>query len=118
MHVWYAYAGLVVGDRDDAVDWHEGLFGRPPDMLPNDREATWRLTESSSLYIVTDKARAGGGVVTLMVDDLDSTLSELAGRGIRSEREEIMEAGRKAMFVDPDGNGVALVELADGLERE
>jgi predicted enzyme related to lactoylglutathione lyase len=114
MDVWYAYAGLSVSDRDDVAAWYEGLFGRPPDMLPNDNEATWRVTESASLYIVANGGRAGGGVVTLMVDDLESTLSELAARGMRPEREESMEAGRKAMFVDPDGNSVALAQLAGG----
>ena len=112
MNVTYAFAGLAVIDRDASLAWFERLFGHAPDLLPNDAEAAWRLTDSSSLYIVADPPQAGRGVVTLMVEDLEATLAELLARGIEAGRiDEISGAGRKAVFADPDGNTVAIVEL-------
>src|SRR2546423_4900651 len=37
---------IPVAHRDAAVGWYERLVGRPPDLVPNDDEAAWRLTET------------------------------------------------------------------------
>src|SRR5580698_671484 len=76
----YVFAGLVVTDRDAAVTWYEQVLGATPDLYPNDVEAAWQLTGSASLYILADPARAGGGVFTMVVDDLDEYLAGLAAR--------------------------------------
>ena len=55
MSIEYVFAGLAVTGVDAAIDWYERLLGKPPDMRPNDREATWRLTETASVYIVADE---------------------------------------------------------------
>jgi predicted enzyme related to lactoylglutathione lyase len=108
----YVFAGLVVKNRDQAVAWYERLLGRPPDMLPNDAEAVWQLTESASVYLVADADRAGRGAITLVVADLDSIRIQAAERGILTQAvQEIPGAGRKAVIDDPDGNTVAIVEL-------
>jgi hypothetical protein len=52
--------------------WYERLFGRAPDLLPNETEAA-----------------SGRG---------------LAPRGVQA----VGDAGRKATFVDPDGNRIVL----------
>src|SRR5262245_281407 len=70
MEVGYVFAGLVVADRDQAVAWYERLLGRPADMLPNDAEAAWQLVGQASVYLLADPARAGRGVMALVVDDL------------------------------------------------
>lgn len=115
MDIYHVFAGLAVSDRDRAAAWYERLFGRPADVLPNDAEAMWQLTGSANLYLVADPARAGRGIVTLAVDDLSAGLAGIAARGIVGrEIEAIPGAGRKCMFVDPDGNAVALVELVRG----
>ena len=83
-------------------------------MLPHDGEATWRLTGGASLWIVVDAARAGRGLVTLVVPDLEAAVAAVAGRGLDvGSTREIPGAGRKAQLADPDGNDVALVEIAD-----
>jgi len=101
------FAGIPVADLDAAIDWYERLFGAPPDMAPNDTERTWRLTDQSWVYVVADPERAGNGLVTLMVDDLDARLTAIRERGIEvGEVEEINEKTRKAEIVDPDGNRI------------
>jgi predicted enzyme related to lactoylglutathione lyase len=108
----YVFAGLVVTDRDAAVRWYEKLLGAAPDFYPNDVEAVWQLTGSASLYLLADAARAGGGVVTMVVEDLEGYIGELSARGVAvGAIEEIPRAGRKVVAFDPDGNAVGVVEL-------
>ncbi|GAC1645343.1 MAG: hypothetical protein NVS4B2_34870 [Chloroflexota bacterium] len=112
MGINYVFACLLVVNRDRAAAWYERFFGRPPDFLPNDIEAVWRVAETASVYLLADADRAGRGVVTLVVDDLDASLAEIAGRGISMGAiEEIPGAGRKSSVTDPDGNGVSLIEV-------
>lgn len=113
MDIGYVFAGLVVASRDRAADWYARLLGRPADMLPNDAEAAWQLADSTSLYLLEDPARAGRGVLTLIVDDLDDVVAEVAARGLSpGPPEDVGTAGRKSVLTDPDGNAVAIVELA------
>ncbi len=113
MDASYLFAGLVVTDRNQAADWYARLFGRPADMLPNDAEATWRLTDSASLYLLADPSRAGRGILTMVVDDLQASVAEVAARGIAPGSIEVVgEAGHKCTITDPDGNQVAMVELS------
>jgi predicted enzyme related to lactoylglutathione lyase len=67
------------------------------------------------IYVVADAGRAGGGLVTLIVADLDAKLAELAGRGLVPEAiEELSGAGRKASITDPEGNTISFAELSGG----
>jgi predicted enzyme related to lactoylglutathione lyase len=108
----YVFAGLVVKNRDQAADWYARLIGRPADMLPNDAEAAWQLTDSASVYLRADPDRAGRGVLTLIVADLDARVAEIATRGIAPGPVDVVgDAGRKCVITDPDGNEVAIVQL-------
>jgi hypothetical protein len=112
MQVSYVFAGLVVASRDRAAAWYERLLGRPPTFLPNDTEAVWQLADTASVYLLADADRAGGGIVALVVNDLDATLAEIAGRGIEDWTvQDIPRAGRKAILRDPDGNEVSFLEI-------
>ena len=112
MNVSYAFACLMVRNRDQAAEWYERFFGRPPTFLPNDQEAVWQVASTASVYVLADEQRAGHSVVTLIVDDLETALAEIAERGITpGPVAEVTGAGRKSTTLDPDGNEVALVEL-------
>ena len=91
-------------DYAAACAWYERLLGRPPDMLPHAREAVWRLTDEASLYVVADPGRAGGGLVTVAVDDLNAQLAAFAERGVEARIETLGNGMRKAVVADPDGN--------------
>jgi uncharacterized protein YndB with AHSA1/START domain len=101
------FAGLAVTDLDAAVAWYERLFGRPPTMLPNDREAVWEIADGRSVYVERRPEHAGHGCVTLFVDDLAARIQGIATRGIEPQQDETYDNGvRKVTFVDPDGNEV------------
>jgi catechol 2,3-dioxygenase-like lactoylglutathione lyase family enzyme len=111
MGVTHVFAGVAVTDYEPALDWYERLLGRPPDVIPKDDEAVWQLTSSALLYIVADSARAGTGLVTLAVDDLDAHLAGLARRGLAPGQIDTgTAAGRKAVVSDPDGNTITFFE--------
>ncbi len=62
------------------------------------------------LQVVVDADRAGGGVVTLMFDDLSAAAVAVGGRGIELEVAvgEVVSAVTRVL--DPDGNAITLVE--------
>ena len=98
------FAGLPVADYASAYDWYVGLLGRPADMFPHDREAVWRSTASAAVYVVQDPNRAGSGLLTLAVDDLDTEERRLREAGL-SIAELVNEgAPRRLVVTDPDGN--------------
>jgi predicted enzyme related to lactoylglutathione lyase len=110
----YLFAGIPTAGYDRALPWYERLMGRAPDILPMDGEAMWNATDTGSIYLVADAARAGGGTVTVAVSDLDALLADLAGRGIEPAALETLPAGRKATVIDPEGNWIAFVQLNRG----
>jgi predicted enzyme related to lactoylglutathione lyase len=113
MSVDYVFACLIVSDRDEAAQWYAGLFGRQADMLPNDAEAAWQLTGSASVYLLADPARAGQGVLTLIVGDLAAEIAAVQARGIATGPvTAIGSAGLRSVVTDPDGNAIQLTQLA------
>ena len=111
MAITYVFAGIATGNYAVALPWYERLFGRPPDMLPHDEEAAWRLTDSGWIYLVGDADRAGKALLTLLVDNLDEQVAALAERGLApDEIETLSGAGRKAAFVDPEGNKITFAQ--------
>ena len=100
------FAGLPVADYAAARAWYERLLGEPS-FLPHATEAVWTLAEDRSVYVVQDADRAGMGLVTVFVADLDAQLAEIAARGLTPDRQETYPNDvRKAVFRDPDGNEV------------
>jgi catechol 2,3-dioxygenase-like lactoylglutathione lyase family enzyme len=97
------FAGLPVSDLEPALAWYERLLGRPPDMRPHAGEAVWQLAEGALIYVVVDPERAGRGLLTLIVDDVDVELEPIA--------RETIAAGRKTVFADPDGNRITFAQL-------
>jgi catechol 2,3-dioxygenase-like lactoylglutathione lyase family enzyme len=113
MEVEIAFTGVPVSDLATGRDFVERFLGRPPDVLVNADEVMWRLTGSAWLYVVVDAGRAGHALVALSVTDLDATLADLRGRGVTAHSvEEVGETGRKATVLDPDGNSLAIIEVA------
>jgi predicted enzyme related to lactoylglutathione lyase len=107
----YVFAGIATAHYAAALPWYERLFGRPPDLLPQDEEAAWRLTDTGWIYLVGDAARAGKALLTILVDDLDAQVAALAERGLApNELETLSDGGRKAAFVDPEGNKITFAQ--------
>src|SRR5271157_2340895 len=113
MDVEIAFTGVPVSELETGRGFFERLFGRTADVVVADDEVMWRLAESAWLYVVVDPGRAGHALAALSVGDLDATLAELGRRGLSPQTvEEVGDAGRKATLLDPDGNSVAIIEVA------
>lgn len=103
------FAGIPVRDFRKSLDWYQRLLGAPPSFFPNDGEAVWMLAGHRWLYIIVDPTRAGGAVQTIICDELEALIAEIAGRGVDFVDEEIPGEGvRKVMYNDPDGNEIGL----------
>ena len=103
----YLFAGIPVSDYTAARPWYERLLGSEPSFLPHATEAVWELAESGSIFIVEDAGRAGHAAHTILVDDLDSRVSEIASRGIDpADRETYSNGVGKVIYRDADGNEI------------
>src|SRR5262245_3420155 len=101
----YLFAGIPVSDFATALAWYERLLGSAPSFFPHDTEAVWQLAEHRSVYIVQRPEHAGHAMHTIIVDDLDTLVAEIARRGLEpAQRETYANGVRKITYVDPDGN--------------
>ena len=101
----HLFAGIPVSDYERALAWYHRLLGSEPSFIPNETEAVWELAEHRYVYIEVRDGHAGHARNTIFVDDLDSWVQEIAGRGLEPATRETYENGvRKATYLDPDGN--------------
>ena len=98
------FAGIPVRDHATAVRWYERFFGRSASFEPHATESVWELAENRSVYVVENPAHAGHAMHTVLIDDLEVTVSGLAERGIQPAGQETYEGIRKVIYRDPDGN--------------
>ena len=102
------FAGIPVRDYETAKAWYERLLGAEPSFIPHATEAVWELAEHRYLYINEDAERAGRAIHTIMVDDLDAPVAQIAARGIEpDERVTYPGKARKAIYRDADGNEIS-----------
>jgi len=101
------FAGMRVSDYEAAKQWYERLLGTEPAFIPHATEAVWELAEHRFLFINEDRKNPGGALHTVFVDDLDTLVGEISGRGIEpDERETYSNGVRKAIYRDADGNEI------------
>jgi predicted enzyme related to lactoylglutathione lyase len=83
----YLFAGVAVSDFAAALAWYECLLGSPPE-------------------------HAGHAMHAVIVDDLDTTVAQMARRGLEPAKQETYGNGvRKTTYVDPDGNEIGFGEV-------
>jgi hypothetical protein len=100
------FAGIRVRDLAVARAWYERLLG-PPSFFPNATELVWTLADDRSVYIEEDPGRAGDALVTVIVDDLDALVADIASRGLEpAERETYSNGVRKVIYRDDEGNEI------------
>jgi catechol 2,3-dioxygenase-like lactoylglutathione lyase family enzyme len=99
------FAGIPVTNFQVSLAWYEQLFGAPPTFFATETEAVWELAEQRWVYIEQRHERAGYAMHTILVEDLDARLAQIAERGLEPARRETYENDvRKITFRDPDGN--------------
>jgi catechol 2,3-dioxygenase-like lactoylglutathione lyase family enzyme len=106
MKLTHAFAGLAVSDYAAAYEWYVRLFGREADMYPHDNEAVWRLTTSSSVYVLGDAERAGNGLLTLATNDLAGFANRLHADGLAFTQDAAGDAPEGLTVSDVDGNRI------------
>jgi glyoxylase I family protein len=107
MTISHLFARLSVSDFAAARKWYEALFGRPPDMVPEEGEAVWHASASGSIYITADPDGAGSGAVTMAVRDLDTYVAALVARGLSPADPVPAPSGpRRVIVTDDDGNTI------------
>jgi catechol 2,3-dioxygenase-like lactoylglutathione lyase family enzyme len=112
--ITHAFAGIAVTDFPTAYEWYVHLFGRAADMFPHDREAVWRFTSTASVYVVGDPGRAGNGLVTLAVADLEACEDRLRANGVPLTEQAGGNAPRRLTATDEDGNTITFFEDSGG----
>src|SRR5258708_1292237 len=113
MNVDVLFAGVAVTEFEQARAWYERFFGRDPDIVANDEEGMWQLAGTGWLYIVGDPQHAGNSIVAMAVSNIETATSGLEARGVTTGPiEKEGEAGLKALVRDPDGNSIAIIEVA------
>ncbi len=101
------YACLMVSDSATALAWYERLLGGPPSFVASDTEAVWDLAEHRAIAVEERPEHAGHSVVTIFVDDLDTLVAGITGRGLEPAKRETYDNGvRKVLYADPDGNEI------------
>jgi hypothetical protein len=101
------FAGIPVAEFERALAWYERLWGRPPSFIPEPGEAVWQISDHAWIYVVTDLDRAGNGLITVLVDDLETQIAELTSRGI--EVGVVKEMGPSVpgiVVTDAEGNRI------------
>src|SRR5688572_26100124 len=101
------FAGIAVADFGATLAWYERFIGKPPDFFPHESEAVWQVTDHTWIYVIADAERAGRALLTVLVDDLDAQVAQLAVRGFDPTKQETYANGvRKVIYHDPDGNEI------------
>jgi predicted enzyme related to lactoylglutathione lyase len=101
----YLFAGIPVNDYAAALAWYERLLGAPATFFPSDTEAVWELADQRSVYIKQRPEHAGHAMHTILVEDLDARIAQIAERGLEPAMRETYENDvRKITYRDPDGN--------------
>ena len=101
-----------VNDLETSLNWYEALG-----FIPGPRYGPWQSMEVDGdvAFALHEGIRDPGmstSVTTFRIEDLDATISRLAGQGIRPSDNEVTDTGtaRFTTFTDPDGNEIQLLE--------
>lgn len=108
-------AGLPTSDIDRGIAWLSVVLGEEPNARPMPVLADWYLGPAGTVQLVLDPDRAGGGLLTLQVDDITAVAGRLRAAGIAFEVDAT--SSERVAFgtaTDPDGNAVTLVEAKPG----
>ncbi|MGH2618005.1 MAG: VOC family protein, partial [Thermomicrobiales bacterium] len=85
------------------------------DNVPMEGLADWQVTATGGIQVLRDFDRAGGGAVTLIVDDLVEHVAGLAAADLPIGAITTGNMARFATIADPEGNTIT---FAEPLRRE
>ena len=103
------FAVSPVQDLATALDWYARLFGRAADDRPIPDLAQWYL-DGFGFQVMREPQRAGRGMATLVVPDIEAERTRLAAVGIGLDEAVRGPFGAIVQFEDPEGNRITLAE--------
>jgi len=117
-----AFSGFAVGDLDAARQFYGETLGLDISVLQEDLLLSLDVGGDRDvlIYYKADHAPANFTLLNFPVEDVEATVDELAGRGVRFERYDGFEQDDKgiargagpeiAWFRDPAGNILSVLE--------
>lgn len=108
--ITHLFAGIAVSDFQVARGWYARILGSPADTLPREDEAVWHAVRTASIYVTVDPERAGHGLLTLAVKDVDEKRIDLERRGIIAGEGAEANGLWTLTVTDPDGNRIKFFE--------
>ncbi|MGU3291708.1 VOC family protein [Williamsia sp. M5A3_1d] len=110
MSIEHLLAVVPVTDIATATAWYEKLFGRPADNNPMPSLVEWQVTDHGWVQVTVDAERAGSGLLNVAVDDIDTHIAELTGRGLDpGDIQTVTKGVQLSNVIDPDGNSITLI---------
>ena len=113
MPILNAIASLAVRDLSAASAWYASLLDRQADGRPMPEVAEWRFERGGWLQLYQQPDRAGGGSVTLAVDDIALLATHLQQLNVAHGALHATPKVRTIMLTDPDGNHIAFAQALD-----
>lgn len=113
MTILNAIASLAVSDLPAATTWYARLLGKQAASQPMPEVAEWKFDRGGWLQLYQQADRAGGGSVTLAVDDIEALASHLQQVGVAHGALSSTPQVRTIMLTDPDGNHIAFAQALD-----
>lgn len=110
MPILNAIASLAVRDLHAASAWYASLLDREADTRPMAEVAEWKFERGGWLQLYQLPERAGGGSVTLAVDDIELLVTHLQQLNVAHGALITTPQVRTIMLTDPDGNHIAFAQ--------
>ena len=113
MPILNAIASLAVRDLSTASAWYASLLDKQAGNRPMPDVAEWRFERGGWLQLYQQPERAGGGSVTLAVDDIELLATHLQQLNVAHGALTTTAHVRTIMLTDPDGNHIAFAQALD-----
>mgnify|MGYP003583887040 CR=1 FL=1 len=114
-----AFTMYPMSDVPRARAFYEGTFGLKPGSVGNQGEGWWveyDLPGGGCLaltnFVPDQPSASAGGTIALEVDDLDTLIADLKGKGVTFQSDIIHSpVCRMAVCLDSEGNSILLHQL-------
>ncbi len=111
MEISTVLSSIYVKELQLCVDWYANFLGREHDRVPQESCREWEIVKNFYLQVLVHPEGPSSSSVAFIVASLDRETQALSMRGIEVEKfEEYSGFVKTAVFKDPEGNIVTLVE--------
>ena len=98
----FSSSALPSANFEAAQAWYERFFGRPADIVADQLEVMWRVTDGGWLYVLRKEDHAGKSIAAIAVPNIEEATSTLEmRRAATGPIEPEGNAGRKPSWLIP-----------------